>query len=80
MVSHLNPAMTVDSPAGNVVLAGPLDAEAFAPFGDLSDASGVPIPIGSSGLFTVVDRVASGESREACRRRRAQPFAAVERR
>ena len=42
MVSHLNPAMTVDSPAGNVVLAGPLHAEAFAPFGDVIDASGMP--------------------------------------
>ena len=36
MVSHLNPATTVDSPAGSVVLAEPLDAEAFARFGDSS--------------------------------------------
>lgn len=41
-VSRLNPATTVDSPAGSVVLAEPLDAEAFAPFGDVIDASGVP--------------------------------------
>ena len=41
MVSHLNLATTVDSSAGSV-LAEPLDAKAFAPFGDVIDASGVP--------------------------------------
>ena len=40
-VSHLNLATTVGSPAGSVV-AEPLDAKAFAPFGDVIDASGVP--------------------------------------
>ena len=39
-MSHLNPATTVDSPAGSVVLTEPLDAEAFAPFGGVIDASG----------------------------------------
>ena len=63
-VSHLNPATTVDSPAGSVVLAEPLDAEAFAPFGDV--------------IFAVVDRVGPGENCEV--RRLAQPFVVVERR
>ena len=40
-VSHLNLATTVDSSAGSVV-AEPLDATAFAPFGDAMDASGIP--------------------------------------
>ena len=39
MVSHLNPATTVDSPAGSVVTES-LDAEAFAPFGDVIDRIG----------------------------------------
>ena len=76
-VSHLNSAATVDSPAGRVVTE-PLDAEAPAPFGDFIDASGVPTPLGSSGLFAVVDRVGPDENCEV--RRLAQPFAVVERR
>ena len=41
MVSHLNLATTVDSSARSV-LAEPLDAKAFTPFGDVIHASGVP--------------------------------------
>ena len=74
-VSHLNPATTVDSPAGRVA-AEPLDAEAPAPFGDVIDASGVPTLLGSSGLFAVVDRVGPGKNCEL--RRLAQPFVVVE--
>jgi len=59
----LNPATTVDSPAGSVV-AEPLDAKAFAPFGDV--------------VFAVVDRVGPGENCEV--RRPAQPFVVVKRR
>ena len=63
-MSHLNPATTVDSPAGSVVLTEPLDAEAFAPFGNV--------------VFAVVDRIGPGENCGA--RRPAQPFVVVERR
>ena len=63
MVSHLNLATTVDSSAGAIV-AEPLDAKAFAPFGDV--------------IFAVVDRIGPGENCEV--RRLAQPFVVVERR
>ena len=62
-VSHLNLATTVDSSAGSVV-AEPLDAKAFAPFGDA--------------ILAVFDRIGPGENREV--RRPAQPLAVVERR
>lgn len=62
-VSHLNLATTVDSSACSVV-AEPLDAKAFAPFGDA--------------IFAVVDRIGPGENREV--RRPAQPLVVVERR
>ena len=62
-MSHLSPATTVDSPAGSVV-AEPLDAKAFAPFGDV--------------VFAVVDGIGPGENCGACRP--AQPFVVVERR
>lgn len=75
MVSHLNPATAVNSPAGSVV-AESLDAEAFASFGDVVDASGVPTPLGSSGLFAAVDRIGPGKNCEL--RRLAQPFVVVE--
>ena len=60
-VSHSTLATTVDSSAGSVA-AEPLDAKAFAPFGNA--------------IFAVVDRIGPGEDREA--RRPAQPLVVVE--
>ena len=37
----MNPATNLDRPAGRIV-AEPLDADVFAPFGDVIDASGLP--------------------------------------